>query len=167
VASRPDQLRLTPDERDDLVAYVDGELPEGHARTIATKLTKSATARREVEMLQKTWEMLDYLPLPQATERFSEKTVSYIRRLELQGHSWEPILAAWSARLGRLAVYLLLAGTFLGFGYSLTRWAWPDKTERLVRDLTLADHLDEYLDVGSFEFLSELAESPEFGPATR
>ena len=32
MASRPDQLRLTPDERADLVAYVDGELPEAHAR---------------------------------------------------------------------------------------------------------------------------------------
>ncbi len=102
MASRPDQLRLTPDERADLVAYVDGELPEGHARSIATKLTKSATARREVEMLQKTWEMLDLLPLPQATEHFSEKTISYIRRLEVQRHSWEPLLSDWAARLGRM-----------------------------------------------------------------
>ena len=56
---------------------------------------------------------------------------------------------------------------FLGVGYALTRWAWPDKTERLVHDLTLADHLDEYLEVGSFEFLTELAESKQFGPAAR
>ena len=67
VARRPEQLRLTPDERADLVAYVDGELPETHARSIATKLTHSATARREVEMLQKTWELLDYLPRPEVT----------------------------------------------------------------------------------------------------
>jgi hypothetical protein len=167
VSSRPDQLRLTPDERADLVAYVDGELPETHARTISTKLTKSATARREVEMLQKTWELLDYLQRPQVTEHFSEKTVSHIRRLELQRSSWEPLLMAWSARVGRLVVYFVIAGAFLGVGYSLTRWAWPDKTTRLVRDLTLADHLDEYLDVGSFEFLSQLAESQEFGPAPR
>jgi hypothetical protein len=165
VASRPDQLRLTPDERADLVAYVDGELPELHARSIATKLTKSATARREVELLQKTWEMLDLLPLPQATEHFSEKTISHIRRLELQGSSWEPLISDWSARLGRMLVYLVLAAVFLGFGYTLTRWAWPDKTERLVHDLTLADHLDDYLDVGSFEFLTELAESKQFGAA--
>jgi hypothetical protein len=167
VAGRPDQLRLTPDERADLVAYVDGELPEGHAQTIATKLTKSATARREVEMLQKTWEMLDYLALPQVNEQFSEKTVSHIRRLELQGRTWEPILAAWSARAGRLAMYLVLGGICLGIGYSLARWVWPDKTERLVHDLTLADRLDEYLEIGSFDFLSQLAESQEFGPATR
>ena len=54
----------------------------------------------------------------------------------------------------------MLPANFLGAGYSLTRWAWPDKTERLVQDLTLADHLDEYLEVGTFEFLTELAESP-------
>jgi hypothetical protein len=167
VAGRPDQLRLTPDERADLVAYVDGELPESHAQTIATKLTKSATARREVEMLEKTWELLDYLPRPQVTEQFSEKTVSHIRRLELQGNTWEPIIIAWSARIGRAAVYLLIAAGFLGAGYALTRWAWPDPTARLVRDLTLAENLDEYREVGSFEFLSQLADSPEFGADTR
>ena len=96
MANRPEQLRLTPDERADLVAYVDGELPEAHSRMISTKLTHSATVRREVEMLQKTWEMLDYLPRPQATEQFAEKTISRIHRLELKDRSWEPVLAAWS-----------------------------------------------------------------------
>ena len=90
MAIQPEQLRLTPDERADLVAYVDGELPEAHSRLISTKLTQSATARREVEMLQKTWEMLDHLPRPQATEHFSEKTISHIRRLETKRHAWEP-----------------------------------------------------------------------------
>jgi hypothetical protein len=111
--------------------------------------------------------MLDYLPRPQVTERFSEKTVSQIRRLELQGNKWEPVLAAWSGRLGRLALYVFVGGAFFGLGYSVTRWVWPDKTTRLVRDLTVADHLDEYVEVGSFDFLSLLAESPEFGPAAR
>ncbi len=167
MASRPEQLRLTPDERADLVAYVDGELPENHARTIATKLTKSATARREVEMLQKTWELLDYLPRPEVTERFSEKTISQIRRLELKTSTWEPLAIAWVARLGRLTAYIVIAAAFAGLGYAVTRWAWPDRTARLVRDLTLAEHLDEYLEVGSFEFLSQLAESQEFGSDAR
>jgi len=162
VEGRPDQLRLTPDERADLVAYVDGELPETHSRSIATKLTHSATARREVEMLEKTWELLDYLPLPRVTEQFSERTISRIQRLELGGRLWEPTVAAWTALLGRAMVYLLIGATFLGLGYAATRWVWPDPTERLVRDLTLAEHLDEYLEVGSFEFLSQLADSKEF-----
>jgi len=162
---RPEQLRLTPDERADLVAYVDGELPEAHSRTIATKLTQSATARREVEMLQKTWELLDHLPRPQVTGHFSEKTVSHIRRLELEGRSWEPTVAAWSAYAARAMVYVLIAVTCAGLGYAVSRWVWPDPTERLVHDLTLAEHLDEYLEVGSFEFLKELADSQKFADA--
>ena len=54
----------------------------------------------------------------------------------------------------------------IGLGYAVTRWAWPDPTLRLVRDLTLAEHLDEYEEVGSFEFLNQLAESHEFGGDT-
>ena len=162
VEGRPDQLRLTPDERADLVAYIDGELPETHSRSIATKLTQSATARQEVEMLEKTWDLLDYLPLPRVPEQFSQKTISRIQRLELRGSLWEPTVAAWTALLGRAMVYLVTAATFFGLGYAATRWVWPDPTERLVRDLTLAEHLDEYLEVGSFEFLSQLADSKEF-----
>ena len=65
----PEQLRLTPDERADLVAYIDGELPEGVSRSLATKLTNSATGRREVEMLRKTWELLGHLPVPASRSR--------------------------------------------------------------------------------------------------
>ena len=160
---QPDQLRLTPDERADLVAYVDGELPETHSRSISTKLTQSATARREVEMLQKTWEMLDHLALPQATDHFAEKTVSHIRRLEMKGQTWMSDVTVWSARLARVMVYLLVGAVCVGAGFSLARWVWPDPTRRLVEDLTLAEHLDEYLEVGSFDFLSQLADSKQFG----
>jgi hypothetical protein len=162
VATRPDQLRLTPDERADLIAYIDGELPETNSRSIATKLIHSATARREVEMLEKTWQLLDYLPRPRVTDQFAERTISHIQRLELKGNLLGPALAAWSGVLGRAVAYLVIGAVFLGLGYALVRWVWPDPTSRLVQDLTLAEHLDEYLEVGSFQFLSQLAESREF-----
>jgi hypothetical protein len=163
VANRPEQLRLSPDERADLVAYVDGELADARSRVITTKLTMSATARREVEMLRKTWELLDFLPLPEAPEEFASKTVSHIQHSEQGGRRWEPAVWAWSARTVQAVVYLVIAAASLGLGYALTRWAWPDPTRRLMRDLTLAERLDEYVDVGTFEYLSELAESREFG----
>jgi hypothetical protein len=163
MAKKPEQLRLSPDERADLVAYIDGELPETHSRAISTKLTQSATARREVEMLQKTWEMLDYLPRPEVNQQFSEKTVSHIRRLELDARAWEPVLASWSAWAALAMVYVVIGLASLGMGYFATRWIWPDPTVRLVNDLTLAEHLDEYEKVGSFEFLTQLVDSDEFG----
>jgi anti-sigma factor RsiW len=154
---------LTPDERADLVAYVDGELPEVTARAIATKLTHSATARREVEMLQRTWELLGHLPMPQVDAEFSERTISHIRGLELTTPGWDPRVRLWTMRSAWAFLYLVLCGAGLGLGYAAARWLWPDPAARLARDLTLAEHLDEYLEVGSFEFLSQLADSPEFG----
>jgi hypothetical protein len=41
---------------------------------------------------------------------------------------------------------------------------WPDPDERIIRDLSLAEHLDEYLEVGGFDLLDALKNSPEFGP---
>ena len=42
----PDHQRLRPEDRANLVAYVDGELTEAEARALTTKITHSATARR-------------------------------------------------------------------------------------------------------------------------
>jgi anti-sigma factor RsiW len=159
----PEQLRLTPDERADLVAYLDGELPEGVARAIATKLTHSATARREVESLQKTWELLGHLPMPQVDAQFSERTIARIRGVERTAPIWDPRFKSWAARSLRVALGLVLCGLGLGLGYIAARWSWPDPAARLARDLSLAEHLNEYLEVGSFDFLSQLVDSPEFG----
>src|SRR3954451_11306178 len=81
----PDQQRLTPNERADLVAYLDGELGEAESRAIATKLAHSATARREVEFLEKTWELLEYLPRPKASEDFTARTLTEVLNADLMG----------------------------------------------------------------------------------
>jgi hypothetical protein len=162
----PDQLRLSPDERADLVAFVDGELPEAISRSLSTKLTQSATARREVEMLKKTWELLGHLPFPAVDAQFTERTVTEIRRVDVKDPAWESSVKAWTSRAVHAAIYLALAALATGLGYGATRWLWPDPSARLARDLSLAEHLDEYLEVGSFEFLDELAQAPQFNPTT-
>ncbi len=161
----PEQLRLTPDERGDLVAYVDGELPEATHRALSTKLTHSATARREVEMLQRTWELLGHLPFPELDTGFSERTLTEIRRLDVGDPAWGASIRTWSDRMLLAGVYLAMGILPLGLGYAATRWVWPDPSARLVREFSLAEHLDEYLEVESFDFLSELAEAADFNPA--
>ena len=161
----PEQLRLSPDERADLVAYVDGELPEATSRALSTKLTQSATARREVEMLNKTWELLGRLPFPEVDEQFSERTATEIRAIDLRSPAWEASVQSWSSRGVEAAAYVVLAALAMGIGYGATRWLWPDPSARLARDLSVAEHLDEYLEVGSFDFLNELVDEPEFSPS--
>ncbi len=128
-------------------------------------MTQSATARREVEMLKKTWELLGHLPFPEVDAQFSERTLTGIRRIELKNPAWESSVKIWSSWAIHAAIYVVLAVMTAALGYAATRWVWPDRSARLARDLSVAEHLDEYLEVGSFEFLNELAESPEFNPA--
>ena len=60
--------RLSDQERANLVAYLDGELNQAESHALNTKLVQSVTGRREVESLQKTWELLDFLPKPEPSE---------------------------------------------------------------------------------------------------
>ena len=135
----PEQLRLTPDERADLVAYIDGELPEAASRALSTKLTQSATARREVEMLKKTWELLGHLPFPAVDPQFSERTITEIRRIDLKSPAWESsvksrsswavLIAASTWRWAAVALGpglrgdpLALAGSLGPSGHAICRW---------------------------------------------
>jgi anti-sigma factor RsiW len=159
----PDQQRLTPNERADLVAYLDGELGDADARVIATKLAHSATARREVESLEKAWELLDHLPRPRAADDFTARTLTEIARREVEAGELGTAVVRTTRHLVRALVWIGLALAGFGLGYVLMQQVfWPNPSERLTRELPIAEHLEEYRDVGTFEFLQELVESPEF-----
>lgn len=151
--------RLTEDERANLVAYLDGELSDDEARTLAAKLTQSVSARREVERLEATWALLDQLERPEAPPELKERTLTQIHLAETQvspigGHAADVLRRA--ARVAIAAVAFLGAS---GLGYVATRWLYPDPTRDLARHLTIAERLDQYEAVGSLEFLRLLDES--------
>jgi anti-sigma factor RsiW len=162
MAMGPDQQRLTPAERFNLVAYLDGELNDAEARAIATKLTKSATARREVEALEKTWELLDHLPRPQVSAEFTARTLTEVQQLSVADDRFESVVKQTTQNALRSVLWVVASCLAVGVGYALTQWVWPNPTARVARDLTIAEHLDEYRDVGTFDYLEELAHSPEF-----
>ena len=158
-----EQQRLSPVERANLVAYLDGELNEAESRAIATKLSLSPTARREVEALEQTWELLEQLPRLKAPENFTEKTLTEVRQLDEAGGRLESALATNISRLLQASAWVAASAVAFVLGFVLIHFFWPNPTARLARDLSVAEHLDEYRDVGDFDFLKELVNSPEFG----
>jgi hypothetical protein len=158
----PDQQRLTPSERANLVAYLDGELADPDARVITTKLAHSATARREVDALEKTWDLLEYLPRPKASEDFTARTMSQVLHGDVQTNEFGSTALRIARRAGSVLLGITLGLLTFAIGYAFMQWVWPNPSARLIRELPIAEHLDEYRGVGSFEFLRELVESPEF-----
>src|SRR5262249_54858916 len=65
-------------ERDDLVAYLDGELTGEPARALERKLSLNPDARAEAEALRRTWELLDFLPRPEPSADFTHRTLSRV-----------------------------------------------------------------------------------------
>jgi anti-sigma factor RsiW len=153
------ETELTEQDRQDLVAYLDGELDPRALQELEAKLSRNDAARREAEALQRTWEMLDYLPRPQAPASFTHQTVqkltvgrpSLISRLRRQG--WLKRLA-WPAGAA--------AASLLGF---LIAYQWPHSQQPVptADDVRVLRYLPYYEKIDSIEFLKELNDPELFG----
>lgn len=161
----PEQQRLSTADRANLVAYLDGELPEAEARHLAARLAASVSGRREAESFQKTWDFLDYLPRPQPSAEFVSRTLTMATTQAAPEDRLAALLGPVLRRVAQFAALVVAAGAAALLAYALVRWAWPNPTARLARDLSIAENLDAYREVGSMEFLQQLDNSPEFSGA--
>jgi anti-sigma factor RsiW len=169
---------LTAQDRDNLVAYLDGELDEKTVRALEAKLARDPQARSELEALKRTGNMLEYLPRGEASPQFTSRTIERLSTiqpamiaaadsdqtaLEPSGprlpNGW-PVFAGWS--LGILAAALL--------GYFGTRAYWlrqrpslpQDMDAALIQDLRLYENKRLYDQVDNVNFLRSLDVSKLF-----
>lgn len=143
-------VRLNADQREDLVAYLDGELPDEQAQQIDEIIARSEVARHEVEALARTFELLDVLPTVKASDEFAAKTLSSLKVIEqpfvLTEQSWFKFLrrmvliAGWGA--------MVAASGWLGFQFA-RNWV-PNPSEEVLTDLPVIENLDHYQEVGEY-----------------
>ena len=152
--------RVSVEHRDNFVAYLDGELEPAEAQNLELVLADSPVARKDVELLVRTYDMLELLPRPQATVEFTQKTMATIKLSDIKTDVTQ---SAWYKRLHlgivALAGAALLAVTGL-LAYGCTSRLVPTEDDLLLRDLQVIQHLDEYSQVGQFEFLERLQGQP-------
>lgn len=155
-------LRLSAEQRDDLVAYLDGELPDGLANAIDQVLARSEVARHEVEALARTWEMLDALPVPKASPEFTDRTMTTLKvgevPFDITEQPWFALLKKGSV----LAVWCAVLGLSGWLGFQITaRWV-PNEHERMLNDLPVLQNFDAYQEVQTIDFLEQLKKSGLF-----
>lgn len=153
--------RLTTEDRDNLTAYLDGELDETTTRRIESVLAGSSVARNDVELLARTYELLDDLPKPKAPADFTERTVATAKlegiRQPISQQRWYRItqralvLAAWTL--------MMIASSAAGFALA-THWV-SQPQDMLIDELPMIRHLDVYSEVGNVEFLHQLRKERE------
>lgn len=160
-----DEHPSSPSFTEKLVAYLDGELPEGDARDVENSLASDPAMRAEVEKLNRAWELLDLLPRPNASGEFSSRTLT---TLKVSGattalpsdNATAPTVALEIAeprqsKIPRRAVWAagLIAVSVLGFVVGRMT-ARPD-SEVWLDDLALIEQIDVYREIGDAQFLRD------------
>ncbi len=148
-------IRLTPEQRSNLVAYLDGELDEDATREIDETLLASSVARNDKDMLAATWDMLDLLPRVDVDEQFTDDTITRI----VTAQAGPSDAKLWWLHAGRRTGILLvwLAGlTVAGLGGFYGAHAFPNENQQLIEDFPVIKNLDPLRTAGSVEFLEEL-----------
>jgi anti-sigma factor RsiW len=166
-----EQQPLNDGEREELIAYLDGELTETDAQAVEKKLGTDPKYRAEADALRQTYNLLDYLPKPAPSQTFTNRTlerVSVVRpTLSLPNPGG---LRRWVLRLSWVAAIMLvgLAG-YAGVGRlpSSQKTATQDLTEEqeaeLVRDFRAIEQLGQAQHVNDIFLLYELDRPELFG----
>lgn len=162
-------MSLSNEERENLVAYLDGELDEEASQILEAKLTLDPQARAEVDALRQTWGLLDYLPRAQPSTSFTHQTMERLALAKIAvktGVMPRPRHLSRGAKVGWAAAVLLA----LGGGVFGGRWWFkqpaettPDVEETLVRHLRVLEQWRSYEHVDDLEFLRALNHADLFG----
>lgn len=151
--------RLSADQRENLVAYLDGELDEASTQGIEQVLAESVVARHEVDMLSRTWDLVNVLPGVKASEEFTRKTLSSIRAAEAD----RPRLLdrAMTKNVSRSLAFAIWGVLLVGAGVLSFQAVQriPDATEELIDDFDVIANFDNYNQIGDVEFLKILRQN--------
>lgn len=156
----------------ELVAYLDGELPELDADRIERMLQGDAPLRRNAETLDQTWQLLDSLESATASGGFTQKTLSTISTIAGNADATGKSRRGWSLKVllsGTLTLRVLV-WCFVGFlacsaGMMLSRKARRERTSAtdalILKDLDLYLRYPDLWRIPDVKFLEEAAGNAE------
>jgi hypothetical protein len=140
---------------EELVAYLDGQLDPETARHVEQRLANEENARRRLQQLAQSWDMLDQLPHAVADETFTRSTVQMVAVAAEQELTDQQAVEPRRRRRRWLfaAALALLAGSC---GFLAAAKLWTDPNEQLLRDLSTIENVEAYHQVGDIDFLHKL-----------
>jgi anti-sigma factor RsiW len=170
---------LSDEQRAELVAYLDGELPKPMAQAIEAKLNTDPRMRAEVDTLRRTWELLDHLPKPEPTPQFASRTLDRISTIRIsalrspvgrsKGNSWDR-LRPWTLGIGWAAAVVLAAIAGYSGGQLLSHRPESSKSDdservqsELAKDFRVIENQRLYVHADDLEFIRALQEPELFG----
>ncbi|MEN6557757.1 MAG: hypothetical protein ABFC54_06220 [Thermoguttaceae bacterium] len=144
-----------------LVAYLDGELSLEESRQIEAMLAGDAEARRRLQEMERTWELLDDLDALPAGNQFARSTLEMVAVSARQDIERSQAEAPRRRRRRMLNLGVAMTAAAL-LGFFLVWWLQPNPNRALLRDLPILENLDPYRQVKSLDFLQKLRDAKLF-----
>nr|AGC72076.1 hypothetical protein [uncultured bacterium A1Q1_fos_291] len=152
----------------ELVAYLDGELPEQDVDRVEQLLQVSAQLRRSAETLDRTWQLLDSLEEATASGNFTQKTLASISGLsdlknaDLAAARARSIKGILPGSVMVRGMIWCLAGFFAcSSGLLLSRKARRERTDptdaRILKDLDFYRQYPKLWHIPDSEFLEAIS----------
>jgi anti-sigma factor RsiW len=148
---------LLEDERirEELVAYLDGELDAEESLRVERRLADDPAYRQALQELEKAWDLLDALPRAHPDEDFTRTTVEMVvlsARQDFAQLKTQSQRRRWTALLS--VAVLVLVAALAGFGGIY--WTAGRSNRELVRDLPVIENMEYYRHADSLDFLRRL-----------
>lgn len=154
--------RLTAELREDLVAYLDGELDEKNVQAVENTLARNNVVRHDLEQLSRTYDLLDFLPRAEVSQEFTAKTMSIV---SVRASQVWPNEDQWKAGFRRFFLALVWCAALGGAAYAgfhFTTQLVKTEADVLVDDLPVIERLDQLQEIENLKFLEKLEQSRLF-----
>lgn len=162
-------MPLNDEDRENIVAYFDGELDEKSAHEIETKINLDPEYRAEADALKQAWGMLDFLPRQEASTNFTHRTLQQLAfRPKQMGRIPQLASSSWVRGIAWAAMICVAAA--IGWWLAGVIESRSDRSvvedDHLVRHLRLIEKMPVLEQIDDFEFLRALDHADLFGEDT-
>jgi hypothetical protein len=141
---------------EEIVAYLDGELPPQDCRRVENRLATDEGYRQDLHELDRAWEALDVLPAPTVDDGFAQTTIE-LACVAAQADLSEHSVAAKAANRHRIWRLIAAGIAACVFGVLAGRALIPNRNAELLADLPAIHQLNVLPYVENVEFLRQLS----------
>ncbi len=155
-----DRHSIDDSTREQIVAYLDGELGDDESRAIESRLASDDSLRDEVQGLDRIWNALDDLPQATVQESFAKSTIEMVAvEAERQVTAMTAALPARRRRRSYAVIGACVGALLLGF--ALARAAVLKPHRQLLANLPVVYQVDALQNFSDIEFLRQV---PQVAP---
>jgi hypothetical protein len=147
---QPDDARTA-----ELVAYLDGELPEDAARRVEQQLATDEGYRQQLGELDQAWSALEALPTGTVDDKFARTTIEMVALAAQQDLNQRTAVEKTESRR-RTMWQVAGALAVIAAGFVIARMLLPNQNRALMADLPVIARIDELTQIGDIDFLRGL-----------